>query len=182
MKKLILPILIAVATICQAQDPGTFIPAHYNSQGIFIPGHYEKYDESGVPPQTNPYGVNQSRSSSVGKYGGSPLYAPVGRPVQYVAPVSQPMSAEQARYLAQQRLQRQQHRQYKQERARFHQYRKQQDRAKRYTEKRSVEYEDEIRAFDRKRAKQQEQENRRAERAMKKAEKKAEKEVRKKAK
>ena len=130
MKKLILPILIAVATICQAQDPGTFIPAHYNSQGIFIPGHYEKYDESGVPPQTNPNGVNQSRSSSVGKYGGRPLYAPVVRPVQYVAPVSQPMSAEQAQYLAQQRLERQKHRQYKQERARYHQYRKQQERAK----------------------------------------------------
>lgn len=182
MKKLILPILIAVATICQAQDPGTFIPAHYNSQGIFIPGHYEKYDESGVPPQTNPNGVNQSRSSSVGKYGGRPLYAPVVRPVQYLAPVSQPMSAEQAQYLAQQRLERQRARKNRRMGSDLHRayikMRKEQERAPKVAEKKRLKDEEEIKAFDRRRAKEQEQETRRAE----KANEKAAKEARKKAK
>lgn len=138
MKKLILPILIAFAVTCQAQDPGTFIPAHYNSQGIFIPGHYEKYDQSGVPTYQNPNGSSESRGSSVGRYGGRPLYAPTLQPVQYQFHHT-PMSPERARYLAEQRLERQRQRQNRKVqsnlRKQWRQDHRQQERAKEQAEK-----------------------------------------------
>jgi hypothetical protein len=69
MKTLTALLAMVMALTLQAQDQ-VFIPAHYSEDGVYIPGHYE---QTGQP--YDPSRPAESRSTPVGRYGGSPIYS-----------------------------------------------------------------------------------------------------------